>query len=89
MKYFCVSMKYMLSAKGPIAESVDGLSSTPQVLGSTPRESEFQAVVKKISSSVPRQSTGLKISSGGGRSHMSFDAAVYRWSRGSEVSQPI
>jgi hypothetical protein len=36
------------------------------------RGSEFQTVFKKIPSSVPRQS-----SSGRGRSHMGFDAAVY------------
>jgi hypothetical protein len=59
-----------------------GLSSTPQVLGSTPRGSEFQAVVKKIPSFVPRQSTGLRLSPGRGRSHMGFDAAVYGWGRG-------
>jgi hypothetical protein len=60
-----------------------GLSSTPQVLGSTPRGREFQVVVKKIHSSVPRQSTGLRLSPGRGRSHMGFDAAVYEWDRGS------
>jgi hypothetical protein len=60
-------------------------SSTPQVLGSTPRGSEFQAVVKKIPSFVPRQSTGLRLSPGHDRSHMGFDAAVYGWGRGSGV----
>jgi hypothetical protein len=62
-----------------------GLSSTPQVLGSTPRGSEFQVVVKKILSSVPRQSTSLRLSPDRGRSHMGFDAAVYEWGRGSRV----
>jgi hypothetical protein len=42
-------------------------------------------VVKKILSSVPRQSTGLRLSPGRGRSHMGFDAAVYGWGRGSGV----
>jgi hypothetical protein len=40
-------------------------------------------VVKTIPSSVPRQSTGLRLSPGHGRSHMGFDAAVYGWGRGS------
>jgi hypothetical protein len=54
-------------------------------VGSTPRGSEFQAVLKKIPSSVPRQSTDLRLSPGRGRSHMGFDAAVYGWGRGSGV----
>jgi hypothetical protein len=44
-------------------------------------------VVKKIPSSVPRQSTGLRLSPGRGRSHMGFDAAVYGWGRGSGVKK--
>jgi hypothetical protein len=36
------------------------VSSTPQVLSSTPRGNEFQTVVKKFPSFVPRQSTGLR-----------------------------
>jgi hypothetical protein len=66
-----------------------GLSSTPQVLGSTPRGSEFQAVVKKIPSYVLRQSTGLRLSPGRGRSHMGFDAAVYGWGRSSGILSPV
>jgi hypothetical protein len=37
---------------------LESLSGTPQVLGSIPRGSEFQVVVKKIPSFVPNQSTG-------------------------------
>jgi hypothetical protein len=51
-------------------------------MGSTPRGSEFQVVVKKIPSYVPRQNTGLRLSPGRGRSHMGFDAVVYGWGRG-------
>ena len=40
-------------AKGRLAQTVRWPSGTPQVLGSTPRGSEFQAEVKKIPSSVP------------------------------------
>ena len=40
-------------AKGPLVQLVERPSGTPQVLGSTPRGSEFQAEVKKIPSSVP------------------------------------
>jgi hypothetical protein len=54
-------------------------------MGSTLRGSEFQVVVKNIPSSVPRQSTGLRLSPGRGRSHMGFDAALYGWGRGSGV----
>ena len=39
-----------------------GSSSTPQVLGSTPCGSEFQAGVEKIPLFVPRQSIGLRTS---------------------------
>jgi hypothetical protein len=66
-----------------------GLSGTPQVLGSTPSGSEFQAMVKKIPSSVPLQSTCLKLRPSRGRSHMCFDAAVYGWGRGSGFFQPV
>jgi hypothetical protein len=38
-------------------------------------------VVKKISSSIPRQSTGLRLAS----SHECCDSAVYGWGRGSEI----
>jgi hypothetical protein len=68
------------------------MSSTPRVLDSTPRRSEFQVVVKKNPSSVPRQSTGLRLSSDRGRSHMGFDAAVYGWQGGAGVrwfSRPV
>jgi hypothetical protein len=40
-------------------------------------------VVKKIPSSVPHQSTGLRL--GLGRSHMGYGAAVYGWGKGSRV----
>jgi len=43
-------------AKGPLAELVRGTSGTPQVLGLTPRGSEFQVEVKKI----PRLSHSAK-----------------------------
>jgi hypothetical protein len=57
-----------IRAKGPLAELwLGGLSSTSRVLGLTPRVSEFQAVVKKIPSSVPCQSTGLTPGPGRGR----------------------
>jgi hypothetical protein len=42
------------------------LSSTPQVLCSTPRGSEFQVVLKKIPSSASRQSIGLRPGPGHG-----------------------
>ena len=61
-----------------------GLSST-QVLSSTPCGTEFQASVKKIPSFVPRQSTGLRLSPGRGRSHMGYGVVVYGWGRGSGV----
>jgi hypothetical protein len=62
-----------------------GLSSTPRSWVRLPVGANFQAMVKKIPSSVPRQSTGLRLSPGRGRSHMGFDAAVYEWGRGSGV----
>jgi hypothetical protein len=65
------------------------MSNTSQVLGSTPCGSEFQVVVKKIPSSVSRQSTGLKPGLGRGRSHMSYSAALYGWGRGSGFSRPV
>jgi hypothetical protein len=68
-----------------LSSLLGGLSSTPQVLGLTPRGSEFQVVVKKTPSSVPRQSKGLRLSPGRSRSHMGFDAVVYGWGRGSGV----
>jgi len=43
----------------------------------------FQARVKKVPSSVPHQSTGLRSGPGRGRSHMGYGAAVYGWGRGS------
>jgi len=46
----------------------------------------FQARVKKVPSSVPHQSTGLRSGPGRGRSHMGYGAAVYGWGRGSEVN---
>jgi hypothetical protein len=45
----------------------------------------FQVVVKKIPSSVPRQSTGLRLGPDRGRSHMGYGAAVYGWGMGSGV----
>jgi hypothetical protein len=42
-------------------------------------------VVKKISLSVPRQSTGLRLGLGRGRSHLGFDATVYGWGKDSGV----
>jgi hypothetical protein len=68
---------------------LDGLSSTPWVLASTLRGSEFQAVVNKIPSSIQRQSTGLRLGPGHSRSHIGFDVAVYRWGRGSRFSRPM
>jgi hypothetical protein len=55
--------------------SLCGLSSAPQALSTTPHRSEFQAKVKKILPSVPRQSTGLTL--GHGRSHMGYGAIVW------------
>ena len=48
-------------SKGLWSNWLERPGGTPQVLGLTPRGSEFQAGVKKIISSVPRQSTGLRI----------------------------
>jgi hypothetical protein len=42
----------------------------------------FQAGVKKIPSSVSRQSTGLRPGPGPGCSHMGYGADVYGWDRG-------
>jgi hypothetical protein len=39
-------------------------------------------VVKKILSSVSRQSTGLRPGPGHDRSHMCYGAAAYKWGRG-------
>ena len=58
----------LAKCQGPLAELVRGTSGTPQVLGSTPRGSEFQVEVKKIPSSVPEcQSIGLRHGPGRGR----------------------
>ena len=62
---------------------LSALSSTPHVLCSTPVGANFQARVKKVPSSVPHQSTGLRSGPGRGRSHMGYGAAVYGWGRGS------
>jgi hypothetical protein len=47
-------LTYLSYANGPLVQVVG----TPQVLSSTPSGSKFQAVVKKIPSSVPGQSIG-------------------------------
>jgi hypothetical protein len=57
-------------------DQVGGLSSTPQILSLIPHGSEFQAVVKKMSSFVPRQNTGLRPGPDRGRSCMGYNAAV-------------
>jgi hypothetical protein len=52
-----------ITTKGPLAELVryfGGLSSTPQVLSLTPRESKCQAGFKEIISFVTHQSTDLR-----------------------------
>jgi hypothetical protein len=48
-------------AKGPLAELVRWSEYHSSGSGSTPHWREFQAVVKKIPSSVPRQSTDLSL----------------------------
>jgi hypothetical protein len=61
------------------------LISTTQVLGSSPRGSEFQVVVRKILTYVSRQSIGLRLSTVTVVSHMGYGAAMYGWGRDSRV----
>jgi hypothetical protein len=49
-----IDIVYMQLRKGFLPSWSDGLSSTPQVFGSTPHGRELQAVAKKIPLSVPR-----------------------------------
>ena len=53
-----------------------GSDGTPRVLGLTPHGSEFQAVVKKIPSSVPCQSIGLRTGPGRWSSHTGYGTAM-------------
>jgi hypothetical protein len=76
------------SRKGLWPSWLGGLSRQVALLKSwvrLPMGVNFQAVVKKIPSFVPHQSTGLRPCLGCGRFHMGCGAAVYGWGRGSGV----
>jgi len=62
--------------KGLYLRWLEEPSGTPQVLGSTPRGSEFQAEVKKIPSSVPWPKHRSKARPWSWSSHMGYGAAV-------------